>query len=76
MAAAVKKFNEERDTFYLGAFNRDNYIRADTGVCWFFRISKGLAANIYNYCIFIRFITAINNGIVLINFFFTIVIAR
>lgn len=31
MAAAVKKFNEERDTYYLGTFSRDNYIRADTG---------------------------------------------
>lgn len=32
MAAAVKKYHEERDTHYLGTFNRDNYIRADTGV--------------------------------------------
>lgn len=33
MAAAVKKFHEERDTHYLGTFNTDNYIRADAGVC-------------------------------------------
>lgn len=32
MAAAVKKYHEERDTYYLGTFNRDNYIRDDTGV--------------------------------------------
>lgn len=31
MAAAVKKYHEERDTYYLGTFNRENYIRADTG---------------------------------------------
>lgn len=31
MAAAVKKYHEERDTYYLGTFNRDNYIRADSG---------------------------------------------
>lgn len=34
MAAAVKKYHEERDTYYLGTFNRDNYIRADTGLYW------------------------------------------
>ncbi|XP_031638739.1 ATP-binding cassette sub-family G member 4 [Contarinia nasturtii] len=31
MAGAVKKFNEERDTYYLGTFSRDNYILADAG---------------------------------------------
>lgn len=36
MAAAVKKYHEERDTYYLGTFNRDNYIRADTGLYWIF----------------------------------------
>lgn len=32
MAAAVKKYHEERDTYYLGTFNRENYIRADSGL--------------------------------------------
>lgn len=33
MAAAVKKFHEERDTYYLGTYKRDNFIRADSGTC-------------------------------------------
>lgn len=33
MAAAVKKFHEERDTYYLGTYKRDNFIRADSGMC-------------------------------------------
>lgn len=33
MAAAVKKFHEERDTYYLGTYKRDNFIRADSGGC-------------------------------------------
>ncbi|XP_055314826.1 ATP-binding cassette sub-family G member 1 [Sitodiplosis mosellana] len=31
MAAAVKKYHEERDTYYLGTYKRDNFIRADSG---------------------------------------------
>lgn len=31
MAAAVKKFHEERDTYYLSTYKRDNFIRADSG---------------------------------------------
>lgn len=35
MAGAVKKYYEERDTYDLGTFNRHNYIRAETGKCYF-----------------------------------------
>lgn len=31
IAAAVKKVHEERDTYYLGTYKRDNFIRADSG---------------------------------------------
>lgn len=32
MLAAEKKCYEEHDTYYLNIFNRDNYIRADSGM--------------------------------------------
>lgn len=40
MAAAVKKFHEERDTYYLGTYKRDNFIRADSGMCQHDRYSN------------------------------------
>lgn len=34
MVAAEKKCYEENDTYYMNIFNRDNYIRAESGMAF------------------------------------------
>lgn len=45
MAAAVKKFHEERDTYYLSTYKRDNFIRADSGTMCQHDLGDNLSLN-------------------------------